>query len=73
MYVALVAPGMFTEFFRHWNVGTGDPAMPTEKEAGLPMHGVTFAGCEVNEGETFTAKVAALLVTLVHELVTTQS
>ena len=73
LYIAPVAPPMFTPFFRHWYVGAGEPLAPTVKLAPDPTHAVCAPGCPVISGVVFTVNTAALLVTLPHGFVTTQS
>ena len=66
-----VAPGMFTVFLRHWNVGDGMPEAATVNAADAPEQRVSPVGWLVIDGALLIPSEAMLLVKESHGLVMT--
>jgi len=58
VYVAAVAPLIFTPFLCHWKVSGGDPAPVTENVAVWPTDTVTPYGCVAIEAATDVPEIA---------------
>src|SRR5258708_32692350 len=71
--VASVAPPMFVPFFRHGNVGDGEPEAATVNDAVPPVQADVLDGWVVTPGPVLTVSSTELVVAEPHELVATQS
>jgi hypothetical protein len=70
VYVADVAPEMFTPFLRQRNEGDV-PDADTANEADAPAHRVSDEGCPVIDGAAFTVTVADVVTAFPHAFVKT--